>query len=290
MEGFILDKHFFKKNLFIFREYPEIFSVDDTYLIIGNKQNFNALKLSEFDNIFTIFYTPIWIKHSLSLKDINVIQIDEDGTVLEADLHKRFKSSINTHFYKESAYCLLKTKAKTIDKLFKTYEATNLIEYSLSKKLNLSEINENLNFFVKAIIMDTLKLNYNLTNKRAREITNTLFNLTENILSYSLYNKFIQEGINPENGFLNTKSPSLIKDFTEIPKIKFLKKVNHLLKTRFFHGRDLNRKHFPDTTVKFLKILSSYFFYEDRFKQLREIHSLMEAYIRGGMYEIFNCV
>jgi len=279
-----------KKNLFIFKEYPEIFSVDDSYLIIGSQENFNKLDLNDFDNVFTIFYTPIWLKRLLNDNQVNIVQLNEEGKILKTHLHHRVYPTDDRFLGMENRFLLLKLKAKTIDNLFKTKEAESLLNYAFQRKVNPYLVNESLNFFVKAAIMDILKLNYKLTNKRAKEITNTLFNLTTYIVSYSFYNKFLEEEINPENGFLNIESPSLIRDLTEIQRLRFLKKLHYLFKSRFFEGKDLNRKHFPDTTVKFLKILSTYFFYSNRFKRSRELFYLMECYKRGKIHEIFSCV
>jgi len=279
---------FLKKNLFIFTSIPETFSIDDSYLILGNKENLNKFDLKEFDNVFTIFYIPLWIKTVFRDNRINLIYLNEHGEVEKTHLCKSFEPATDKFLKMKTAFEILKRKVNVIDSLFKTKEAKSLLNYSLKNKVDIYTINENLNFIPKAVIMDTLKLNYNITNKRAKEITNTFFNLTENIVSYSFYNKFIEQNINPEDGFLSFKSPSLIRDLTEIQRLKFLKKLHHLLKVRFFDGKDLNRKHFPLTTMKFLKILSTYFFYANRFKRTKEIFELIEAYKRGKIYEIFS--
>jgi len=285
--GIHLKPYLMKKNLFIFKENPEIFKIEDKFIIIGKEQNLKSLNIQDFDNIFTLFYTPIWIKSILSQEKINIIQLNDFGKVEKAILHTKFNRTFDIKEKIDIGYNLLQKKANTIDSIFKTSEAENLVEYSLKNKIDIYTINKNLNFIPKAIIMDTLKLKYKLTNKRAKEIVNTLFNLTENIVVYSLFNKFVQLNINPENSFLNTESPALIRDITEIQRIKFLKKLHYLFHSRFFDGRDLNRKHFPNTVVKFLKLLSTYFFYANRFKRLKEIFYQIESYKRGN-YEIFS--
>ncbi len=285
-----MKKFLIKKNLFIFRECPEIFSVEDTYLIIGNEENLKMLNLDEFDNVFTIYHTPIWIKHILTTNNINIIQLDEKGNVERAFLHRRLKRTQDNLVGTETCLQLLRLKSKTIDRLFLIREATSLLRYSIGKGFKPHQLNENLNFIIKALLMDVLKLNYKLTNKRAKEIVHILFNLTENIVSYAFYNKFLEQEVNPENGFLNIKSPSLIRDLTEIERIKFFRKLYHLFKSRFFEKRDLSRKYFPDTTVKFLKLLSTYFFYGNRFKRLKEIMYILESYKRGKIDEVFDCL
>ncbi len=285
-----MKKFLIKKNLFIFRECPEIFSVEDTYLIIGNEENLKMLNLNEFDNVFTIYHTPIWIKHILTTNNINIIQLDESGNVEKAFLHRGLKRTQDNLVGTETCLQLLRFKAKTIDRLFSIREATSLLRYSIGKGFKPHQLNENLNFIIKALLMDVLKLNYKLTNKRAKEIVHILFNLTENIVSYAFYNKFLEQGVNPENGFLNVKSPSLIRDLTEVERIKFFRKLYHLFKSRFFERRDLSRKYFPDTTVKFLKLLSTYFFYGNRFKRLKEIMYILEIYKRGKIDEVFDCL
>jgi len=277
-----------KKNLFIFDLYPEIFEIEDSLLIIGSEKNLKKLNLNDFDTIFTLFYLPIWIKHILALNQINLIYLDDFGRTQKVYLHKRLKRTHNKLLEMDKSLNLLESKARTIDNIFKTSEAQAFLDYSLNNKIDIYTINENLNFIPKAIIMDAIKLNYKLTNKRASQVTNTLFNLTENIVSYSFYNKFIELGLNPENGFLNQKSPSLIRDLTEIQRLKFLKKLHYLFESRFFEKIDLNRKHFPKTVIKFVKILSTYFFYANRFKRVRELLYLAECFKRGKQNEIFS--
>jgi hypothetical protein len=282
----LLKKYILKKNLFIFNTSPEIFFVEDSYLIIGNENNLKRLNINDFDNIFTIYYVPIWIMHLLNTRNVNIVILNQEGQVEKAILYKKFKPLINNP-PTEYGFDLLTEKAQVIDRIFKTNEANSLLNFSLRKGIDIHTINKNLNFIPKAVIMDTLKLNYKITNKRAKEITNIIFNLTENIVVYSFYNKFIELGLNPENGFLNKENPSLIRDLTEIQRLKFLKKVHYLFQSRFFEKFDLNRKHFPDTTIKFIKILSNYFFYANRFKRIREIIYTAETFKRGNFNEVY---
>ncbi|WP_457642555.1 hypothetical protein [Persephonella sp.] len=277
-----------KKNLFIFGSYPDMFSAEDTFLIIGKNDLIHKIDLDEIENIFSIYTIPIWIKHILKIRNINIFFIDDQGELKGIFLNRKHLRNKTYYLKDEIAYKLLRYKAEMIDKLYQTREGTNFLKYSLRYKHSFSQINKNLDFIPKAFIMDSLKLNYKLTNVRSKEISNIITNLVDNIIPLAFYNRFVSSGIDPDDGFLNSNFPSLVRDLTEIQRLKFKRKLYHLIKDHFFDIKDLSRRHFPKTTVKLLKILSTYFFYGNRFKRMKEIHYFMEAYKRGTINEIFS--
>jgi len=277
-----------KKNLFIFGGYPEVFHTDDTYLIVGNKFTFFRIDMSFIENIFSIYYIPEWLMDIFINKEINIFYLDERGNFDSSIIRYERKPPSKEILKDDLSFRLLKYKANLIDKIFDTTEGKNLLDYSQSYIRSLSTLNKHLDFLPKVYLMDTLKLRYKLTNVRAKEISETLMNLIDNIIPLAFYSKFKSFGIDPDNGFLNSDFPSLTRDLTEIPRLKFKSKLIYLFKTYFFEAKDLSRKNFPDTTFKFLKKLSTYFFYGNRFKRTKEVYYFMEAYKRGNLDEIFS--
>jgi len=278
-----------KKNLFIFGSYPDVFEVEDTYLIVGSDKLIHQIQICDIENVFSIYTFPVWLKHLLKTHQINIFYIDQTGNIKNFVLSKK-SNRIDYPKDENLAFKLLSKKASTIDRLFKTDEATNLFHFSLKHNLPLPRINQDIDYIPKAHLMDVIKLNYKLTNVRAREITQTVMNLIDNIVPLSFYSKFMNYGLNPDTGFLNQRFPSLARDLTEIQRISFKKKIIHLFKSHFFETRDLSRKHFPLTTIKILKQISSYFFYGNRFKRMKDIYYYMEAYKRGKLHEVFGCL
>ncbi len=278
-----------KKNLFIFGSYPDVFEIEDTYLIVGSNRLIHQIQISEVENVFSIYTFPVWLKHLLKINQINIFYIDQTGEIKNYTLSRKFGEVRNPEDL-NLAFKLLSKKASTIDRLFKTDEATNLFHFSLKHGSPLQIINQDIDYIPKAHLMDAIKLNYKITNVRAREITQTIMNLIDNVVPLSFYSKFINYGLNPDNGFLNNRFPSLTRDLTEIQRISFKKKIIHLFNSHFFESKDLSRKHFPLTTIKVLKQLSSYFFYGNRFKRMKDIYYYMEAYKRGKLHEIFGCL
>ena len=278
-----------KKNLFIFGSYPNVFEIEDTYLIVGSDRLIHQIQISDVENVFSIYTFPIWLKHLLKINQINIFYIDQTGNIKNFVLSKR-PDRIVHHRDENLAFKLLSKKASTIDRLFKTDEATNLFHFSLKHGSPLQIINQDIDYIPKAHLMDAIKLNYKITNVRAREITQTIMNLIDNIVPLSFYSKFMNYGLSPDSGFLNNRFPSLTRDLTEIQRISFKKKIIHLFHSHFFESKDLSRKHFPLTTIKILKQLSSYFFYGNRFKRMKDIYYYMEAYKRGKLHEVFGCL
>jgi len=172
--------------------------------------------------------------------------------------------------------------------LFFIPEAVSLLNYSISQNQNLKSINIGLNFLLKSVFSEVLISNYCLKSHNANEITELFFNLVENIVAFSFYEKSLEYNINPSNGVLNEGKVSLIKDLTEILRLKFLKKVYYLLKSNFFDKDDFNQENLSLTIVKFIKLLSTYFFYGNRFKRLKEMSYILKLYQRGKINEISN--
>ena len=286
IDGGKMDKYRLKKKIFIFNQYPEILEIEDSYLIIGSKEIFRTLDINQFDTVFTIYTLPIWIKHTLKQNHINIIHLNEEGKVEKAYLHKKFTPESLILHSDEKAIQLLEQKAHTIDRLFKTYGAKSLLNYLLKKGIIPPVINNHLNYILKSLLMDAFQLNCKLSNTKAVRISNLFFNLTDSVIPFSFYDASLKAGLNPEAGFLNTASPSLVRDLTEIPKLNFLKKLHHLIHTGFFENRDFSRKNLPYTTVKLLKILSNYFFYSNRFKRIKEILFKIEKFRRETFREI----
>ncbi|WP_457621962.1 hypothetical protein [Persephonella sp.] len=277
-----------KKNLFIFGMYPEIFYTDDTYLILGNKISFFKVNLDSIENIFSIYYIPDWLTDLFLDRDINIFYLDEKGNFDSSILRYEYLREHKNILKDDLSLRLLKYKATYIDKIFNTSEGTDFLKYSQSYVRSLSILNKHLDYLPKAYLMDVLKLKYRLTNIRAKEISETLMNLIDNIIPLSFCSKLKSFNLDPDSGFLNSDFPSLARDLTEIPRLKFKAKMIHLFETYFFEGRDLSRKNFPDTTVKFLKKLSTYFFYGNRFKRTKEVYYFLEAYKRGKLDEVFS--
>jgi hypothetical protein len=275
-----------KKNLFIFSSYPEVFDVEDTYMIVGSKQNLLKISFLDVENVFTVYTLPVWIKHRLSVMNLNIFHLNSSGNVVDIKLFR-----VSSGKYRPDEYLALKLlqyKAKMIDSIFCTSEAEELLNFSLKNRTPLSVINRYLDFIPKAVLMNTLKLDYRLTSKRAVNISTAVISLIDNIVPLSFYSQFIDYSLSPDSGFLNKNFPSLSRDLTEIPRLRFKKKIIHLFQTHFFEKRDLSEKYFPQTTVKILKQLSTYFFYGNRFKRMKSMYYYMEAYKRNRLHEVFD--
>jgi len=275
-----------KKNLFIIKDYPDVFLIEDSHIILGTEYNIRNLNLDEIENVFTIFYLPIWIKSLLSKNSVNVVYLDRQGKPQDVILHKTVSSPMQKDTF--LGLSILQAKANFMTNLFKIAGAVNLINLSLKNDKNLQKTNQHLNFLIKAVFIDTLCKKVRLQINQSREITDMFFNFTENIVAFSFYNRFINQNINTESGTLNEGKLSLIKDLTEIMRLRFLKKLHHLLEDKFFEKDDFNEKVYPITVTKFIKMLSTYFFYGNRFKRLKEISYIIQLYKRGRADEIFG--
>ncbi|SNZ09121.1 hypothetical protein SAMN06265182_1483 [Persephonella hydrogeniphila] len=277
-----------RKNLFIFASYPKILEIESSYLIVGNEENLFKVSFSDIENVFTIYTFPVWLKHRLMVENLNIFHLDSYGNIKEIKLSKT--SQKNILLDENLTLRLLMYKAKTINNLFSTSEAEELLGFSLRKGIPLHQINKYLDFIPEAILMDILRLNYRLTEKRARDISKTVMSLTDNIVPLSFYSKLFEYSLLPDSGFLNEDFPSLSRDLTEIPRLRFKKKIIHLFQTYFFDRKDLSEEYFPKTTIKILKQLSTYFFYGNRFKRMKNIYYYMEAYKRNRLHEVFDCL
>lgn len=276
-----------KKNLFIFMAFPEVFTVEDTYLILGSEKNLKQIDLDHIQNVFSIYTFPIWIKHLLTVKGINIFSIDNSGCIKKVCLGKRYKF-LNNYYDFLSACTILERKAQLISELYNCVEANELIRYSVQCNQNLSEINLYLEYLQKVFFVNHMVMEMGINSEKAEKIISVLFNLIDNIVSCSYYEDFAQNGINPETGILNDGFASLIKDITELPRVKFKRKLFHLLTSNFFEKEDFADICFHHTTFRFLKLVSNYFFYSNRFKRNKEILYLLTALKRGKIDEILG--
>ncbi len=277
-----------KKNLFIFKEEPEIFYTEDTYLIIGSYNFIKKINLNDIENIFSIFHISDIILDQLTNQNIYFYHLNEKGE-FEGVVGNYNKNIKTKDVVKEDlGIRLLKYKAKLLNKNFKSSKSEKHIRLASYYKEPLYKQNSYLDYIPKVDLIESIKSNYNVTNIRAKEISEILMNLIDNIIPLAYYGKLKEMNLDPDDGFLNNKFPSLARDLTEISRLNFKSKLIYLFKTRFFDNRDLSRKNFPDTVIKFLKKLSTYFFYSNRFKRTKEVLYFIEAYKRGTLYEVFS--
>ena len=272
-----------RKNLFIFKEYPQNLTIQDSYILIYKKEDLTKININDIQNVFTIFYLPVWIVSMLKNQNTNIIYLNELGKVNKIHLYKNPDYPHNPDY--SLGIDILTRKAFMIENLFDLSEATSLLNYSISKNQTLKEINKNLNFLLKSVFLEELS-NYHVQLSTANKIIELFFNLTENIVAFSFYEKLLEKNINPSNGILNSGKVSLIKDLTEISRLKFLKKLHYLLKSKFFDKSDFLPHNLLLTVVKFIKLLSTYFFYGNRFKRLKEMSYILQLYKRGKLDEI----
>ncbi len=273
-----------RKNMFIFKEYPLNLTIEDSYIFVHKKEDIIKININDIQNVFTIFYLPVWIVSTLKNQNTNIIYLDKTGKISKIHLYKKISFPQNPDY--SLGFEILTKKALTLKNLFSISEAIDLLNYSISKNQTLREINKYLNYLLKSIFLEELLSKYDISSHQAEKNVKLFFNLTENIVAFSFYEKFLEKGINPSNGILNNGEVSLIKDLTEISRLKFLKKFHYLLRSGFFDRNDFLSDGLSLTIIKFIKLLSTYFFYGNRFKRLKEMSYILQLYKRGKLDEI----
>ncbi|WP_457638985.1 hypothetical protein [Persephonella sp.] len=276
-----------KKNLFVFKYCPEEFFVEDSYIILRSDNFLKKIDLSEIKNIFSIFTFPVWITHHLKIRGINIFYINTDGELERVYTDKKRQPKICTYSLYE-AYCILRHKSILIDSLFKESGALSFFEMAGKHKINPEKINSQLNLMIKISFIDKVVLNYQIPSKQADGVVSILLNLTDNIVPLAFLHEF--EDINTDMGILNKKFPSTVRDITELSVVRFKRKLLHLFEAGFFEKEDFDKEYIPDTVFRFLKILSNYFFYANRFKRRKEILYIKNSLKRGMLHEVFNCL